>query len=158
MTQSIEHTMETRLYTFTNMYISGIHVGLQSLHSSHELRNKYSDRGLSATDPKYFLMNQWARKDKTVIALNAGDNQKMAKIRGLLESSKNPYPFGAFRESGLGNQLTSQCIVLPDYMYDNTYENVKSFIYDGIKVTGFHDYTEWETEFLTVKGTCSLAI
>lgn len=146
------------------MYVGGIHPGIQAAHSSHELRNKYSDRGFDSSYRQFALMDQWARKDKEMHILNGGDVRKMAKIRGILESSKNPYPFGAFRESGMGNMLSSQCIVIPERMFDKDQVNLildiadnKELIKSKEEAELFNSYTEWEIEFLRLRKTCPFA-
>jgi hypothetical protein len=118
---------------------------------------------------------EWATKHETVIILHAGDNKSMAQFRGLLESNDNPYPHSAFKEEGLGNALTSLCIILPEKMYD--LEKTKKVVEMQKQVDKYLlaieysslpertteedklylEYTEWERKFLVFKSKCRFA-
>src|ERR1051326_3748685 len=101
----MENKEELRLYCFNQFYLSGIKNGIQAMHSSNVLLRKYAkEQHLQPLDKKLMAID-WADNHITVVVLNGGDCQNMSKLRGLLESPKNPYPFAAFKETGMSNLL-----------------------------------------------------
>jgi len=109
-----------RLYTFTNMYMSSIQIGIQSLHVVADMFTKYHER-----DDDREMLFTWAEDHKTVICLNGGYSDNLHKlVANHMVIGGNPYPWAAFSESqdALGGVLTSVGIILPDRIYDTISE------------------------------------
>jgi hypothetical protein len=109
-----------RCYHFNNMYMHGIHAGIQSKHSGDEVTLKYlatksEGQGVYARDS--YL--DWMANHKTVVVLNGGMHGDLVKIEAFLSSEDNPYAWAPFRESeyALNNALTNIAIVLPEHIY-----------------------------------------
>ena len=109
-----------RLYGITNMYMSGVHAGIQTQHSTVEAFVKYPNN-----TPQYSTLIDWATYHKTTIVVNGGMHDNMMNILGLMEKweAEEKYevlPFAPFYEPGVNNALTSISIVMPqdaiDYM------------------------------------------
>lgn len=149
-----------RLYTFSNMYLSRLQVGLQSAHVTHELFLKYPSGAplphstTNSTSQSRCLWD-WAQNHKTMILLNGGYSASLRELIKLFDSSENPYPWAYFNESeeAADGLLTCVGIVLPEKIY----ETAKA-LRDGnigaeqIRVTGSWSpedditwtYTKWE--------------
>ncbi len=106
-----------RLYGITNMYMSGIHAGIQTQHSTAELFIKYPMTN-SATSDKACVISDWAKYYKTTVVLNGGmhDNLEDFKLLLLKWAAAEPeesLPFAPFYEPGVNHALTSISIVVP---------------------------------------------
>lgn len=101
-----------RLYSVTNMYMAGIHAGIQTQHSTGELFAKY--RKDSVQNHTIF---EWVNDHKTTIVLNGGMHQDLVAVLNLLEEwekhdENEVIPFAPFYEPGVNNALTSISIVM----------------------------------------------
>ncbi|EBS4516692.1 hypothetical protein DQT32_04690 [Salmonella enterica subsp. enterica serovar Braenderup] len=101
-----------RLYSVTNMYMAGIHAGIQTQHSTGELFAKY--RKDSVQNNTIF---EWVIDHKTTIVLNGGMHQDLVTVLNLLEEwekhdENEVIPFAPFYEPGVNNALTSISIVM----------------------------------------------
>lgn len=101
-----------RLYSVTNMYMAGIHAGIQTQHSTGELFAKY--RKDSVQNNTIF---EWVNDHKTTIVLNGGMHQDLVAVLELLEEwekhdENEVIPFAPFYEPGVNNALTSISIVM----------------------------------------------
>lgn len=101
-----------RLYSVTNMYMSGIHAGIQTQHSTGELFAKYREDSVQ----KHTIF-EWVDDHKTTIVLNGGMHQDLVALFELLEDWENHdkdevIPFAPFYEPGVNNALTSISIVM----------------------------------------------
>jgi hypothetical protein len=116
---------ELRAYFFNNMYLQGIHAGIQTQHCTVEMFNKYSEN----KDNQYTLLSSWAYHSKTTIVLNGGYASNLERIKTLLESPGNEYPWAYFNESeeALGGCITNVGIILPEevYNYDGLHYNLE---------------------------------
>lgn len=113
-----------RLYSITNMYMAGIHAGIQTQHSTAELFVKYPMTN-SATSHLGSVVYTWAKYAKTTVVLNGGMHDALCSLLELLEEweRKDPQevmPFAPFFEPGVNNALTSISVVMDavavDYM------------------------------------------
>ena len=113
-----------RLYSITNMYMSGIHAGIQTQHSTVELFVKYPLTN-SATSHQGMVISDWAKYHKTTVVLNGGMHNSLLEVLKLFEiwEKNEPYevlPFAPFYEPGVNDALTSISVVMPqdaiDYM------------------------------------------
>lgn len=107
-----------RLYSITNMYMSGIHAGIQTQHSTAELFVKYPMTN-SATSNLGNVVYTWAKYAKTTVVLNGGMHDSLCSLLELLEEweRRDPdevMPFAPFVEPGVNNALTSISIVIDD--------------------------------------------
>lgn len=108
-----------RLYSFTNMYTSGIHAGIQTAHLVHELFSYYTYEDETAKNALY----EWASDHKTIIVLNGGYHSDLKSIReqvGTL-AIKLGLPWGSFSESAeaLNGAMTAVGIVVPERIYNH---------------------------------------
>jgi hypothetical protein len=112
---------EFRAYFFTNMYMNGIHAGIQAGHAAVEMSIEYNA-----------IYEQWAADDKTVIVLNGGPQISLEHIFvDLAVYSRHityeidrvgipmRMPVADFRESFdcLNGALTAVGIIVPDRLY-----------------------------------------
>lgn len=111
-----------RLYSITNMYMNGIHAGIQTQHSTGELFLKYYEK---SNFPQIELVLKWLAEHKTTIVLNGGMHPDLISLLELLNDweKHDEYevlPFAPFYEPGVNNALTSISIIMPqdaiDYM------------------------------------------
>lgn len=137
-----------RLYSITNMYMSGIHAGIQTQHSTSELFVKYtSPNSVYKIGHQVGHLYRWAEFFKTTVVLNGGMHDDLLKVLELFKAWERhaPYevlPFAPFYEPGVNNALTSISTIMPtdavQIMEDirNTkketpeYENLKIKMYD----------------------------
>ncbi len=107
-----------RLYSITNMYMAGIHAGIQTQHSTAELFVKYPMTNSSTSHLGSFVY-AWAKYHKTTVILNGGMHDALCRLLELLEEweSREPdevMPFAPFFEPGVNNALTSISIVMDE--------------------------------------------
>ena len=128
-----------RCYHLCNMYLAGIHAGIQSAHAQMELFVKYKFPSIndSVNNDKIMdylskeivcatrsakMLYEWAENYKTTICLNGGYQSVLEEFYDflLINEGNNRYPFSMFRESkdALNGVLTNVAIVLPDYIYN----------------------------------------
>lgn len=151
-----------RAYFFNNMYLQGIHAGVQSQHTTAEIFTKY----LTECSPQRSQLLSWANEHKTTIVLNGGMSSHLKEVIELFENSDNPYPWAYFCESeeALNGAITNVGIIVPEkiWMRDKWLEdenNLESGLSIGVwnKETsdyGVHDYTIFEralSELITSK-------
>lgn len=111
--------MELRLYAVTNMYLSGIHAGIQTAHIVDKLWNKYTDP--LAPLPSRLVLREWSEHYKTIIVLNGG---YQSVLQSTYDELRRPLkqlglPMARFYESkeALNGALTVIGFVLPDSVY-----------------------------------------
>lgn len=109
-----QHTKELRAYFFQNMYLQGIHAGIQSQHTTAEMFLKYNYQpGPGA------MLYDWAHNHKTTIVLNGGYASNLERLALMLTSKDNPYPWAFFKESeeALNGCITNVGIILPEKVF-----------------------------------------
>lgn len=165
-----------RAYFFNNMYLNGIHNGIQAGHAIDQMWLKYTASPQGVTDPKLQVLREFSRKHKTFIILSCGEHQDMMNtFKKLFRSPNNPYPFERFLEPGLNNTITSIGIVLPKCMYDSVAAAVGRAMMKADDPGPNHgnweacmekkmlpraqkrNFTDWERQFLKFKTPCGLA-
>jgi hypothetical protein len=109
-----------RSYHFNNMYMHGIHAGIQSKHAGDEITLKTlaaNSEGQGTYARESYL--DWMANHKTVVVLNAGMHGDLLKIEAFLSGEQNPYAWGSFKESeyALNNAMTNIAIILPEHIY-----------------------------------------
>ena len=108
-----------RFYSFTNMYTSGIHAGIQTAHAAHEMMLKYSDRPES--DEKRVNLMTWATQHKTIIVLQAGYHSALNELYDELKplSAMLSLPIVRWKEGkeALNGATTAIGLVLPKTVY-----------------------------------------
>ncbi len=102
-----------RAYFFTNMYLIGIHSGIQTAHTVAEMFIKNHDELGNIT------LIEWATNHKTTIVLNGGYSSDLRLLMQFFDTPSNPYPWAHFNESeeALDGALTCVGIVLPEKIY-----------------------------------------
>tara|TARA_R110002020_G_scaffold475286_2_gene709424 strand:+ start:332 stop:790 length:459 start_codon:yes stop_codon:yes gene_type:complete len=107
-----------RAYFFNNMYLTGIHAGIQAQHCTAEMFIKYSGSDWYSSLGE--TLKEWAFNHKTTIILNGGYASNLTRIENLLNESSNKYPWACFNESmdALEGCITSVGIILPEEIYD----------------------------------------
>ncbi|CAH9013712.1 putative hyphothetical protein [Vibrio phage 496E54-1] len=151
---------ELRAYFFNNMYLAGIHAGIQSQHTTSEMFVKYNTDKIDCDCWKgcdcYFasgLLHDWGENHKTTVVLNGGMQQNLEELYELLCSKDNPYPFAKFHEAdfSLNGALTNVGVILPERIFKAPFI---SDDFDGDEI--FEKYrfennlSEWEIEFIKV--------
>lgn len=108
-----------RFYSFSNMYLSSLQVGLQSAHVISDMFVKYP-LPEDATPAPAFYLHHWAGKHKTMILLNGGYSETLRNLIEFFDQRENPYPWDSFNESedALDGALTCVGIVLPEKIYE----------------------------------------
>lgn len=133
-----------RLYGITNMYMTGIHAGIQTQHSTGEMFLKYTH-----TTPQYSTIMTYLEFHKTTIAVNGGMHDNLINILALMEKweAEEEYevlPFAPFYEPGVNNALTSISIVMPqdavDYMDAIRKTAPDSEEYSKLKLAMYNSY------------------
>ena len=123
--------MNLRCYTFGNMYMSSIQQGIQAAHAIGEMFVKYNPlqvKTLSTNteDTRYSgcvnILYDWATHHKTMICLNAGNNNSLCSLLQLMQRADNPYAWAVFYESqeAMQGMLTNIAIILPESVYSVT--------------------------------------
>ena len=113
---------ELRAYFFQNMYLQGIHAGIQSQHTTVEMFRKYTKLRESRSriaELDYDMLVDWADNYKTTIVLNGGYAVNLERIKTLFQSQDNPYPWASFNESAeaLSGCITNVGIVVPEKVF-----------------------------------------
>lgn len=110
-----------RFYSFTNLYTSGIHAGIQTAHAVHEMMWKYGSTDHDRSLSKYKNLREWAENHKTIIVKQAGYH---ASLDSLYDELKEPsawlhLPIIRWRESkeALNGATTAIGIVVPQSIY-----------------------------------------
>ncbi len=106
-----------RFYSFTNLYTSGIHAGIQTAHAVHEMMWKYGARD----DDKAATLREWAEQHKTIIVKQAGYH---ASLNLLYDELKEPAAWLALpvirwceSKEALNGATTAIGIVIPQSVY-----------------------------------------
>jgi len=133
----MEKQEELRAYFWNNMYLTGIHSGIQSQHTTAEMFLKYC---YPLSDDKGQMVFDWAHNHKTTIVLNGGYAEHLKDLAKFLHTSFNPYPWSYFRESAeaLGGCFTNVGIILPEKIYNCEFP------------TGLHSYNQAAHSGLTL--------
>lgn len=100
--------MESRLYTFVNMYLSEKQHGIQTAHLATRL---------VVGQPKESIEYKWAVEHETIIMLNGGFSSNLELIGGIITEAG--YRTGYFNEAdeALNGALTTVGAVLPEKIY-----------------------------------------
>lgn len=104
------------LYSFTNMYTTGIHAGIQTAHAIVDMQRKYTLRQDDQMAlAKLLTFNDWADNHRDIRIFNGGNCERLEEIyRSLLQyCAELDLPIGKFYESGLSGALTSVVLVVP---------------------------------------------
>jgi hypothetical protein len=166
-----------RAYFFNNMYLTGIHNGIQAGHALDQLWSGFvnSKRKLTKiAEAKFALLREFSNKHKTWVILKHGDHDAVSEFHAFL-AQQTVYPFTMFQEPGLNYSATSVVVILPERMYDefSTFvgravmksENDKTnpgyvaaqIPDDMLSEFVARKYSPWELDFLKRKCQCGLA-
>lgn len=151
---------------FTNMYLSGIHTGIQGGHAVDQMWLKYvKPTGHAPTDTfnakMLEILIEFSDNHKTFILLNGGEHQNLEALHGLM--AKLDLPYQKFEEPGLNNAITAVAIILPERLCDDTAKDI-GFAMNSNRMTpelfdvlAGRGYTPYEIEFLKLRSACRLA-
>jgi len=107
---------EYRFYSFTNMYLSSIQKGIQTGHAISEM----SVEAYFPDAKKAY--KTWAKKDKTVIVLNGGNQAMLFELYNYAQEFGRNHNLPVIKfhedEQSLNGALTAVGIVLPKSVYD----------------------------------------
>lgn len=110
-------SMNYRLYSFTNYYLSSLQKGLQTAHvvgnmARNDHNNVFNRRVKTA-------FREWADKDKTIIILNGGNHAAIVEWYEYLIKFVDNYPVAGFQEDSvsLNGAYTATGIILPESVY-----------------------------------------
>jgi hypothetical protein len=171
--------MNFRAYFFNNMYLNGIHNGIQAGHALDNLWSiftEYKGKLTKVAQAKFAMLREFSAKHKTWIILKSGGSEDLFDLYKFMAGQKT-YPFTMFQEPGLNSSPTSVVIILPDRMYDDVATAVgKAMVKADFNMTQQpvinwqlsipvelldavqeRNYTPWEREFLKRKAMCGLA-
>lgn len=105
-----------RLYSFTSMYMEGIHAGIQTAHLVSVMSAKYPK-----DSREYDIFQMWATRHKTIFVSNGGMawNLRQRYQELQVKASLHTLPVAQFHESrdALDGALTAIGIIVPEYLY-----------------------------------------
>ncbi len=118
-----ENIQEKRCYTFSHFMLSPMAKGIQTLHSTVELFNKYVPNKSNddcVDDGPFDLLFDWSLNHKTVISLNPGVSGDLEELIYFLQDPENFYPWSTFEEDeySLKGLTTAVSIILPEKIYN----------------------------------------
>lgn len=115
-----------RCYHLCNFYLAGVHAGIQTAHTQHEMALKYltNDSPEQGTFEDFAESGylKWANDHKTLILLNGGMAEDLLEFEAFLNREHHPYAWASFREevAALNGAITNVGIVLPEKMYNGS--------------------------------------
>lgn len=138
---------QMRLYSFVNMYMGGIHAGIQTAHAISSMWRRYDGQESFQAD----FLRRWEDDHKTAVLLSGGDHKALLELEAFMRRPDNPFPWGSFNESvdALNGALTAIVIVIPDKLYNP--------LEPGTVTAPTTGWTEWEWEFYQRRAACGLA-
>lgn len=118
-----------RFYAIKNMYMNGIHSGIQSGHVMGELFNKYGnsrDNAIGARANRanitalHDMLWDWNINHRTWIVLDGGYASNLRSIIEVFKKYEDEFPWADFHEDedALDGALTAIGIILPKWIYD----------------------------------------
>lgn len=120
-----------RLYSWVNMYLEGIHAGIQTQHACDGMTVKYYDRVTAGIKKmsmpnddhkKLNMIMDWKRDHKVIQIFNGGYSSSLReRYKALTDyATKFCLPLGKFHESkdALDGALTAVCIIVPEQYYN----------------------------------------
>jgi len=105
------------MFSFQNMYLIGIHAGIQSGHCWMDMAVKFFPPYDKTGDGEIFW--DWSRNHRTSSIKCGGDQDQLVEIEELFNFISNPYPWCSWNEShgSLNGALTNVSIILPEHIY-----------------------------------------
>lgn len=108
-----------RLYSFVaNLYLSPLQHGLQTAHVVSELSQ------LPLGDEPRAIFDDWARRDKTIVILGAGNSlgvrEAYSTLSNLVAQLNMELPIAIFHEDeqSLNGAATACGVILPDHIFN----------------------------------------
>ena len=141
-----------RAYFFCNMYLAGIHTGIQGGHALDQMWLKYTNPK-NPQPEKLTYLRKFSKRHKTFYMLTGGEHSHLIRLHKLL--AKMNYPFEKFLEPGLNNACTAVCVILPTCMYDAV-SKAAAKGETSAAITA-RNYTANEIKFLQYMAGCGLA-
>lgn len=115
-----------RLYSIVNMYMQGIHAGIQTAHAVHTLAQKYDLHTLHGEDiPARGVYERWVENHKTIYVKRGGDHEGLeslyTRVRPLCKLLGLPHVKWRESNAALRGATTAIGIVIPSDVYDYSY-------------------------------------
>ena len=110
-----------RAYFFNNMYLNGIHNGIQAGHALDQLWSNLTEmRGklTKSAAGKFAMLREFSKTYKTWIILKNGDHESLSEFYRFM-GGQYTYPHTMFQEPGMNFCATSVVVILPERMYDD---------------------------------------
>lgn len=98
---------EQRMVAVVMRHLSGIQKGIQAAHAIVEYEQKFGDT---------LEYKRWAKKDKTLIVLEANTSDQLEETYQELKKLK--YPVEKFIEPDLSNGITAICFLISETVYN----------------------------------------
>lgn len=115
------------LYSWVNMYLEGIHAGIQTAHVMGEISSKYRTGPYNLRLKMYW---DWEQNYKVIQVYNGGYSSSLKQRLTDLETYADKFqlPFASFHESedALNGALTAIGVVVPSYLYDRVNKDAPS--------------------------------
>lgn len=149
---------EYRCFFFVNMYMAGVHAGIQAQHAITELEHRYMKDGgdLTPEQKAHFskIIEDYREFDRTTVVLNGGMQGQLNDLIEILCSPDNQYPWADFCESeyALNGALTCVAVILPKSVYGMDKEQMK----DIRERDAFGLPLMFEEELMLFKSRCNL--
>jgi hypothetical protein len=120
-----------RFYSFVaGLYLSPLQCGLQTAHAVSEMVNALSSAPEVGRELRVF--DEWAQKDKTIIILNALNNEGVYTVYHMLKpfAIEMGLPLTIFHEDeqSMNNMATATGIIVPEKFYNVKYTPRRFFI------------------------------
>lgn len=147
-----------RLYSWVNMYLEGIHAGIQTAHVQGEIHAKYQalvedeqacsapliiTNSKSRCQRKLDLYNEWERNHKVIQVYNGGYASSLRQRVDELAIYAEHFnlPFAKFHEGvdALDGALTAVGIIVPEQLYDRKNRDAAPESAEGAFYTFLHN-------------------
>lgn len=142
---------ELRFYCFINFMLSSIQQGIQTGHASVELMTSVALSRKVMLSPSDEMALDWAKNHKTYICLNGGNHAAIGVAEDIIAFQNGRYPHASFYESeeALGGLRTCVGVVLPDYIFNATFDKARTFQYStGHSIYSYKNpHTDKETVY-----------
>lgn len=163
-----------RAYFFNNMYLTGIHNGIQAGHALDQLWStltEHKGKLTKAAEKKFAMLREFSAKHNTWIILKHGDHEALMDFYKFM-ARQTVLPFTMFQEPGLNQCATSVVVIVPERLYDDVANTVAraaqkvegsihhwlTQVPPGLMLEAQErNFTPWEIEFLKRKTVCGLA-
>lgn len=154
--------MELRLYSFINVYLSGIQAGIQTGHMAVDLVSKYRNGCDAGKNHTSSVAWDWADNYKTFIVLNGGAHVQIKERKEFFETNLSlvedqighPLPWCHFNEDdmSLNGLLTCVGVVLPETIFNAVdYRRAMNTVPDAREFSAKYDLNQRDGAYFVLK-------